>query len=385
MSSRDQTAATVVATVATAFDGAIAGLTLAFVAAKSWAKYLRSSSSLAKVRSAPSAHISDLRSILSSDEDPAAAGPSSPAGEKLVVVRGEVQTRWPAGSKSNGALVSQGSGERAVIVQRTSTCLYSEWRGIFGWRIDLHALFAKTWREQHSRSLRTVPFILVEDGPWPHRGFINVKLEGSKHPLPLTTVYHHLLPVQATTYTFFQAILGHGYPVALLDEEKILPVGKEITAIGLCSLHDGVLEIKPSDELPCFLSDMTKGEMEADLAANVNVLFWSGILLGVLSMGILCYATRRNWRRLKEWKNRRQLDRETATTSAETSADDESGDIPDGELCVICLMRRRRCVFIPCGHRVCCVPCAAAVKRDPSPRCPLCRQNTQNFVRVFDS
>lgn len=41
--------------------------------------------------------------------------------------------------------------------------------------------------------------------------------------------------------------------VALLDEEKILPVGKEITAVGICRAENGSLEIKPCEDMPCFL------------------------------------------------------------------------------------------------------------------------------------
>lgn len=41
--------------------------------------------------------------------------------------------------------------------------------------------------------------------------------------------------------------------VALLDEEKILPLGKEITAVGVCSLKNGNLEIKSCKDLPFFL------------------------------------------------------------------------------------------------------------------------------------
>nr|CAD1845091.1 unnamed protein product [Ananas comosus var. bracteatus] len=66
-----------------------------------------------------------------------------------------------------------------------------------------------------------------------------------------TAPYNSLLhPIQATPYTLFQAIFGNGYPVALLDEEKILPVGKEITAVGFCRTRDGALEVKPCQELP---------------------------------------------------------------------------------------------------------------------------------------
>lgn len=53
----------------------------------------------------------------------------------------------------------------------------------------------------------------MEGGRWPRSGYVHVNLDGSDHPLPLTTVYHQLHPIQATPYTLFQAIFGNGYPV----------------------------------------------------------------------------------------------------------------------------------------------------------------------------
>lgn len=41
--------------------------------------------------------------------------------------------------------------------------------------------------------------------------------------------------------------------VGLLDEEKILPLGKDITAVGMCSFKNGVPEIKSCKDLPYFL------------------------------------------------------------------------------------------------------------------------------------
>lgn len=64
---------------------------------------------------------------------------------------------------------------------------------------------------------------------------------------------------------------------------------------------------------------------------------------------------------------------------------EDMADIPDGELCVVCLLRRRRAAFIHCGHRVCCVGCAQHVEQGDNPRCPVCRQTVTGIVRVFDS
>ena len=59
-----------------------------------------------------------------------------------------------------------------------------------------------------------VPFILVEGGQWPQSDCVIVNMDGSRHSLPLTTVYHQLQPINASPYTFLQALFGHEYPVS---------------------------------------------------------------------------------------------------------------------------------------------------------------------------
>ncbi|KAG5572969.1 hypothetical protein H5410_062735, partial [Solanum commersonii] len=103
-----------------------------------------------------------------------------------------------------------------------------------------------------SLSSTQVPFVLVETGKWPQPEYVNVNMDGSRHPLPLVIVCHHLQPLHAMPLTFLQALFGHHYPfvflhvtkVGVLDEEEILPLGKDITAIGIHSSKDGILEIK---------------------------------------------------------------------------------------------------------------------------------------------
>ncbi|KAF8393620.1 hypothetical protein HHK36_021865 [Tetracentron sinense] len=408
MSSHDRAAAAVFAQVALAADGAVIGIALAYVAVQSWFKFNTTSSALHKIRRAPVVRVSDLRSLIaSSSDDNNTSDESELAVGKLVVVRGIVEAKsavdgnWR--SLRPNILVSHESGERAVVLQRTQTCIYNEWRGLFGWTSDLRTLFARSWKEQESTSFRTVPFILVEAGQWPHSDYVIVNLDGSRHPLPLTTVYHQLQPVHASPYTFLQALFGHEYPVSivneiyvclgdfvtvgLLDEEKILPIGKEISAVGICSTQDGGSEIKSCKDLPYFLSDMTKDQMVVDLAFRSKVLLWSGILLGSLSFGILGYAIVRNWSRWKEWRQQRQVQRssDAAAAAAAEIGDEEAGDAPDGELCVICLMRRRRSAFVPCGHLVCCQGCALSVERESAPKCPVCRQTIRTSIRIYGS
>ncbi|KAL8223607.1 hypothetical protein R6Q57_019082 [Mikania cordata] len=391
MSVHDQAAVAVLSQVALAADGAVLGLALAYIAVRSLLKLKTTSSALNKVKKAPSVSVSDLRSIIynPSDRD---TDTTSSGEEKLVIVRGVVETKSVVNGnwKKQNVLVSHESNEKAVILLRTQTCIYNEWRGFFGWTSDFRSLFARHWKEQETSSLRTVPFILVDGDKWPQSDYLVVNLDASKHPLPLTTVYHNLQPIRASPYTFLQAFFGHEYPVGLLDEEKILPVGKEISAVGLVSLKNGTPEVMACNDLPFFLSNMNKAQMVMELDFRTKVLFWSGIVVGSLATGILGYAIVRNWNRLKEWRQRRQIQQQSPAeevndAEADIAAEEESGDVPEGMLCVICLMRQRRSAFVPCGHLVCCPRCALSVERDLAPKCPVCRQTIHSSVRIYES
>ncbi|KAF5745555.1 mitochondrial ubiquitin ligase activator of nfkb 1-A [Tripterygium wilfordii] len=383
MSSHEQALASVLSQLALSFDGAVLGVVLAYAAVRSLFKFTAHSSALRRIRHAPSASVPDLRALLPSSDDQ-----SQSSDQNLVIVSGIVEAKsvvqgnW----KSLGRpliLVSQESGDKAVVIQRTQTCLYNEWKGFFGWTSDIRGIFGRSWREKESTSLRTVPFVLVDGGQWPQTDYVCVSMDGSRHPMPLTTVYHQLQPIDASPYTFLQALFGHEYPVGLLDEEKILPLGKEITAVGICSFRNGIPEIKSCKELPYFLSDLTKDQMILDLAFKTKVLLWSGIALGSLSVVVLGYAIIRNWNKWKEWRQQGQPQQSNSGAIASADMTDEEGDVPEGQLCVICLTRKRRSVFIPCWHLACCNRCALSIERDVSPKCPVCRQTIHSSQVIF--
>ncbi|XP_020232197.1 E3 ubiquitin-protein ligase SPL2 [Cajanus cajan] len=381
MSHQEQAVVSLLSQLALSFDGAVLGFALAYAAVRTLFKFTATSTALRKLRHAPSLSVSDLRSLL--------ADSNSHDGQ-IVIARGTVDAKSAVdGSWKTlrpGVLVSRESGDKGVILQRTQTCIYNEWKGLFGWTSDLRAIFARSWRQQESTSLRKVPFVLIDIGQRPNSEYVVVNMDGSRHPLPLTTVYHKLQPINASPYTFLQALFGHEYPVGLLDEEKILPLGKDITAVGVCSLKNGIAEIKSCKDLPYFLSDLSKDQMIVDLSIKTKVLFWGGIALGSMSVGILSYAVVRNWNKWKQWKQHRQLQQQRqAVRDVEPQVDEEIEDVPDGQLCVICLMRRRRSVFIPCGHLVCCQGCAISVEREVAPKCPVCRQEIRDSVRIYES
>ncbi|CAI5522634.1 unnamed protein product [Closterium sp. Naga37s-1] len=59
-------------------------------------------------------------------------------------------------------------------------------------------------------------------------------------------------------------------------------------------------------------------------------------------------------------------------------------EVQSGELCVVCLHRKRKAVFIPCGHRVCCLSCSRVVRVEQS-LCPICRGQVLAAFRVYDA
>lgn len=240
-------------------------------------------------------------------------------------------------------------------------------------------------KEQVTTSIRKVPFVLIESDELKNLSHVHINLDNSRHRLPLTIAYQNLKPV-SSPYTIFQAIFGRGYPVGLLDEEKILPPGEDITAIGRLHLtHDGHPVISSCKSLPYFLSNLTKDQVVEEIALERTFLYWSGMLLSTAAIGILCYAAFRKWHKWKQRRYQRRALQQIEEPNTSDAVDDESGDVPDGQLCVICLMRRRRSAFIPCGHHVCCSTCAHAVELDVNPKCPVCRQDVRNSVRIYDS
>lgn len=54
----------------------------------------------------------------------------------------------------------------------------------------------------------------MDGGIRPYSDYVVVNMNGSRHPVPLVTVYHHLQPITASPYTFLQAFFGHEYPVS---------------------------------------------------------------------------------------------------------------------------------------------------------------------------
>ena len=55
------------------------------------------------------------------------------------------------------------------------------------------------------------------------------------------------------------------------------------------------------------------------------------------------------------------------------------------DTCLICLMKSKTTVALPCKHMICCAGCALELKQRAHGhvKCPLCRQPVDNFLKIF--
>ncbi|XP_010463474.1 PREDICTED: E3 ubiquitin-protein ligase SPL2-like [Camelina sativa] len=390
MSSPERAIINLLLDLALSFDGAVLGLTLAISAVGSAIKCASTNAALNKIKDAPDVSVADLLSLLPASEDKSETNDhgTSP-DQRLVVVRGFVR---PKISGDDNVLISSETGDKALIIQRTQTkgnvCFEDKLKPLLMSINFVYSMCIVDGKDCSTRLpkqgvdfMRKVPFVIVGNDQQSQSSYLFVNMDGSRQPLPLTTVYNRLQPINTS---FLQAFLFPEYPVGLLDVEKILPPWKDITAVGICSFKNGVPEIKSCEDLPYFLSEMTKDQMIEELMDQTGLIFLGSVILGIVSVGILSYAAVRTWNR---WKLRNHQ-RELSQRPSEPIVDDEPEDaeeIPDGQLCVICVTRRRVPAFIPCGHVVCCRLCASTVERELNPKCPVCLQSIRGSMRVYYS
>lgn len=309
-------------------------------------------------------------------------------GQKLVIVRGKVQ---PMVDRIRSKSLIQpirtvNSPDRAVILEKSQMYVFTEMSSLFGWM---------TQKEQVTMTRAEIPFVLAQ-GKWPSENHcVVVSFEGLRHPLPLQRVYSRMESAEISWNTAaLRGLLGQPLPVGVLNEEKMLKVGTDITAIGTLDMFGDFPMIKASKKMPFFLTGFTREELITLSAHQCKWLFWGSVVFTTFAVGALTYSCVKIWQRWKERQRNRGQNlgnvTEAQLRNAAALVDDdgtEDGNIfvRDGELCVVCLTRSRRAVFVHCGHRVCCCYCARCIQQSTAPRCPICREGVTSVYRVFDS
>jgi len=196
-----------------------------------------------------------------------------------------------------------------------------------------------------------------------------------------------------------QAVFNTLPLTGVVEEDRLLPIGTELTAVGILDTSNSAAPaIKATRHIPYFLTRMNREELVEELGIRKELFFWTGLGAGALAAACIWDSAVRNWRSWAQsaaniWRRLRgePVEAPLGGVGSETVVaqldDDEAdtGPVADGQLCVVCLQRSRKVVFLHCGHRVCCCTCAMSIRREDSPKCPICRGQVTAMYRVFDS
>lgn len=231
----------------------IAGSSLFLYAGFSFSMYISNYLTYTKLKEAPTLPISGLRSLLSSPSE---------GKENLMVIRGFVH---PA---------RQGPGQEYVVLRENHGYITAHTEQ------ELMEPYSITRIPQSPK----LPFILTEGV----RGSHSVSLS-----LDPPTTFHHIQPALHTDLPI--PYLDDSFrPIGLVNQ-KMLAIGKEITAVGFCTSQDGNPQIFPCKNFPYFLSEMTPDEMLSQLDHTCRTWYSCTIVLGSLAFGVFGYLVIRSF------------------------------------------------------------------------------------------
>ncbi|KAJ7567302.1 hypothetical protein O6H91_02G141700 [Diphasiastrum complanatum] len=74
----------------------------------------------------------------------------------------------------------------------------------------------------------------------------------------------------------------------------------------------------------------------------------------------------------------------SGTTSSNTQILGK-GEIPEEQLCAICLDSKKDSFFDPCGHCATCYNCGLRIMEDETSSCPICRQKVEKVRRLYNA
>ncbi|XP_059633118.1 E3 ubiquitin-protein ligase SPL2-like [Cornus florida] len=228
--------------------------------------------------------ISDLQSLLDSSR--------STAG-RLVFVRGIVE------AKSADHYCISLSGKAAVAIHRTFYKYFSkDWRDLFLPISELSTRMEEFHKKRVWVPFTKVPFILVEGRQKPPSDYVVVNLDFMSGPyprmlsdvIPLETNYGTCEPVNRSIKDISEPS-KHGFPVCQWREDEILPIGKRISAVGMCRRENGVLVISRCEDIEFFLTNFrSKDELVEKVSSRSRVLQNLGVIFGNLGLGFFTYA-----------------------------------------------------------------------------------------------
>ncbi|KAJ8011583.1 hypothetical protein DPEC_G00059760 [Dallia pectoralis] len=254
---------------------------------------------------------------------------------------------------------------------------------------------ARTWTDServlHQR-VNAIPFNLVGLDQASVRVLCPLEASGLKMEI-IHEKFHQ------ATYGFSDIIgqyLSGEKPKGQLETEEMLKVGATLTGVGELILDtDRVLKLRPpTDGSDYFLSTADFDTLCLEQESQAVVWRVLSSVFALAGAAILLWVGHRYYQSLRVRWDQERLRREYDSLVAGGSVEETgspTGATPGGageqettlnNACVICLTQARSCVLLDCGHVCCCYSCYQAL---PQPTCPICRQNINRVVPLFQA
>ncbi|GLH00360.1 mitochondrial ubiquitin ligase activator of NFKB 1-like isoform X1, partial [Gryllus bimaculatus] len=233
-------------------------------------------------------------------------------------------------------------------------------------------------------TVNSVPFALTG-----HKGTrVEVVDALAAEVLDLETVVDHFEPsapgLVDHLWGFFTGVRQRG----LQNTEDVLREGALLTGVGTLTLvpsdPKGDLHlVPPADGAPFFLTAMSLHTLARHLDREKRMYKWLAVTFGAVGLILVGAAARRWWRSAERRaadaaaREATEVERRERRRRARSARDRDN--VPEALLCVVCRLRERELVLLPCGHVCLCEECGEAV----GPRCPVCRAQIEKRTAAY--
>ena len=172
--------------------------------------------------------------------------------------------------------------------------------------------------------------------------------------------------------------------------EEMVVDGSLMTAVGELVINcDGTMQLRsPSNSdraLPFILSTLPYSALLSTYETLVSVCKWSLFFFGGFGM-VLCSLMIRKWFKIRYGRRHAREEDDILRDLCESRrSTEENDDVPDWQRCVVCLVRNREVIVLPCGHVCLCADCMVLINRQNvlQRNCPMCRQRIEQIARAF--
>ncbi|XP_057380032.1 mitochondrial E3 ubiquitin protein ligase 1-like [Daphnia carinata] len=171
------------------------------------------------------------------------------------------------------------------------------------------------------------------------------------------------------------------------EVEEMVIDGSLMTAVGeLVVSSDGTMQLRsPSNSdqaLPFILSTLPYSALLSTYETRISVCKWSLFFFGGVGI-VLCYLM---IRKIHDGRRHAREEDDILRDLCESRrSTGENDDLPEEQRCVICLVRNREVIVLPCGHFCLCADCMVGIRRENilQRNCPMCRQRIKQIKRAF--